>query len=166
MFAKRTNWNLETNRLSAALEAHRAAGKPLIDLTVSNPTECEFQYDERTILNALRNPASLKYEPNPRGLEVARGAVCEYYADRGAVHEYQEQRGSARENHEQRGVSISKEDIFLTTSTSEAYSFAFRTLCNPDDGILVPEPSYPLFEFLADIQDVRLARYPLVYDYS
>ncbi|MGB7469987.1 MAG: pyridoxal phosphate-dependent aminotransferase, partial [Candidatus Acidiferrum sp.] len=136
------------------------------DLTVSNPTECEFQYDERTILNALRNPASLKYEPNPRGLEVARGAVCEYYADRGAVHEYQEQRGSARENHEQRGVSISKEDIFLTTSTSEAYSFAFRTLCNPDDGILVPEPSYPLFEFLADIQDVRLARYPLVYDYG
>ena len=146
MFAKRTNWNLETNRLSAALAAHRTAGKPLIDLTVSNPTECGFQYDEDAILNALRNPAALKYEPNPRGLAVARGAVAEYYAERGA--------------------DVSIEDIFLTTSTSEAYSYVFRTLCNPDDEILIPEPSYPLFEFLADIQDVRLVRYPLVYDYG
>src|SRR5580704_6960428 len=71
MFAKRTNWNLETNRLSAALAAHRAAGKPLIDLTVSNPTECGFQYDEEVILSALRNPLAMRYEPNPRGLEPA-----------------------------------------------------------------------------------------------
>jgi alanine-synthesizing transaminase len=146
MFAKRTNWNLEANRLSAALAAHRAAGKPLIDLTVSNPTECGFQYDEKAILDALRNPAALKYEPNSRGLAVARSAVAQYYAERGAV--------------------VSADDIFLTTSTSEAYSYVFRTLCNPDDEVLVPEPSYPLFEFLADIQDVRLARYPLVYDYG
>jgi alanine-synthesizing transaminase len=146
MFAKRTNWNLETNRLSAALAAHRAAGKPLIDLTVSNPTECGFRYDEEGILNALRNPAALKYEPNPRGLAVARDAVARYYAECGAV--------------------VSSDDIFLTTSTSEAYSYVFRTLCNPDDEILVPAPSYPLFEFLADIQDVRLVRYPLVYDYG
>ncbi|MFI5071041.1 MAG: pyridoxal phosphate-dependent aminotransferase [Terriglobales bacterium] len=146
MFAKRTNWNLETNRLSAALAAHRAAGKPLIDLTVSNPTECGLQYDEDAILNALRNPAALKYEPNPRGLAVARSAVAEYYAERGAV--------------------VSSDDIFLTTSTSEAYSYVFRTLCDPGDEVLIPEPSYPLFEFLADIQDVRLVRYPLVYDYG
>ena len=146
MFAKRTNWNLETNRLSAALAAHRAAGKPLIDLTVSNPTECGFQYDEDAILGALRNPAALKYEPNPRGLAVARDAVAQYYAERGAV--------------------VSTDDIFLTTSTSEAYSYVFRTLFNPDDEVLIPEPSYPLFEFLADIQDVRLVRYPLVYDYG
>lgn len=146
MFAKRTNWNLETNRLSAALEAHRAAGKPLIDLTVSNPTECGFEYDEDPILSALRNPAALKYEPNPRGLAVARDAVAQYYAARGAA--------------------VSVDDIFLTTSTSEAYSFVFRTLCNPDDEVLIPEPSYPLFDFLADIQDVRLVRYPLVYDYG
>ncbi len=146
MFAKRTDWNLETNRLSVALEAHRAAGKPLIDLTVSNPTECGFHYDEEGILSALRNPAALKYEPNPRGLQVARDAVREYYAARGTI--------------------ISAEDIFLTTSTSEAYSYVFRTVCNPEDEILIPEPSYPLFEFLADIQDVRLVRYPLVYDYG
>jgi alanine-synthesizing transaminase len=146
MFAKRTNWNLETNRLGAALAAHRAAGKPLIDLTVSNPTECGFQYDEDAILGALRNPSAMRYEPNPRGLDVARAAVARYYAERGA------------------GVSI--DDIFLTTSTSEAYSYMFRTLCDPEDELLIPEPSYPLFEFLADIQDVRLVRYPLVYDHG
>lgn len=146
MFAKRTNWNLGVNRLSAALAAHRAAGKPLIDMTASNPTECGFQYDEEAILNALRNPEALNYEPNPRGLEVARSAVAKYYAEHGAA--------------------ISSEDIFLTTSTSEAYSYVFRTICDPEDELLIPEPSYPLFEFLADIQDVRLARYPLVYDYG
>ena len=146
MFAKRTNWNLETNRLSAALEAHRAAGKPLIDLTVSNPTECGFQSNEGAILDALRNPASLKYEPNPRGLAVAREAVAQYYAEHGAV--------------------VLNEDIFLTTSTSEAYSYVIRTLCDPDDEVLIPSPSYPLFEFLADIQDVKLVRYPLVYDHG
>ncbi len=146
MFAKRTNWNLETNRLGAALAVHRAAGKPLIDLTVSNPTECGFRYDDESILNALRNPAALKYDPNPRGLAVARSAVAQYYAERTTI--------------------VSNDDIFLTTSTSEAYSYVFRTLCNPDDELLIPAPSYPLFEFLADIQDVRLARYPLVYDYG
>jgi alanine-synthesizing transaminase len=146
MFSKRTNWNLQANPLSAALEAHRAAGKPLIDLTVSNPTECGFQYDENAILGALRNPAALKYDPNPRGLAMARSAVAEYYAER--------------------QVAVSNEDIFLTTSTSEAYSYVFRTLCNPEDELLIPAPSYPLFEFLADIQDVRLVRYPLIYDYG
>ena len=146
MFAKRTNWNLETNRLSAALAAHRAAGKPLIDLTGSNPTECGFRYDEQAILSALRNPAALKYEPNPRGLDVARSAVVQYYAERAAI--------------------VSNDDIFLTTSTSEAYSYVFRTLCDPGDELLIPAPSYPLFEFLADIQDVRLVRYQLVYDHG
>src|SRR5436853_4173278 len=144
MFAKRTNWNMAPNRLSEALAAHRAAGKPLLDLTVSNPTECGFEYDSSTILNALSNPAVLSYEPNPRGLESARRAVAGYYADR--------------------KEDVSTEDIFLTTSTSEAYSYIFRTLCNPGDELLIPSPSYPLFDFLADIQDVSLARYPLIYD--
>lgn len=146
MFAKRTNWNLESNRLSAALAAHRAAAKPLIDLTVSNPTECGFRYEEEAILRALQNPAALKYDPNPRGLVAARSAVAQYYAERGAL--------------------VLIDDIFLTTSTSEAYSFVFRTLCDPQDELLIPEPSYPLFEFLADIQDVRLVRYPLLYDHG
>src|SRR5258707_213601 len=146
MFAKRTNWNLAPNRLSEALAAHRAAGKPLIDLTVSNPTECGFEYESSAILDALRNPAALSYEPNPRGLESARRAVAEYYADR--------------------EEAVPLEDIFLTTSTSEAYSYVFRTLCNPGDELLIPSPGYPLFDFLADIQDVSLVRYPLLYDHG
>src|SRR5438309_5990681 len=146
MFAKRTNWNLTPNRLSEALAAHRAAGKPLLDLTVSNPTECGFESDSAAILDALRNPAALSYEPNPRGLESARRAVAGYYADR--------------------GDDVAVEDIILTTSTSEAYSYIFRTLCDPGDELLIPSPSYPLFDFLADIQDVSLVRYPLLYDHG
>lgn len=146
MFAARTNWNLQRNRLAEALSRHHATGKPLLDLTASNPTKCGFEYDESAILSALSNPASLIYEPEPRGLEYACEAVSRYYAGRGDV--------------------VSPEDLILTTSTSEAYSFVFRMLCDPGDEILVPAPSYPLFEFLADIQDVNLRRYPLVYDYG
>ncbi len=146
MFAKRTNWNLAPNRLSEALAVYRAAGKPMLDLTVSNPTECGFEYDGYAILNALSNPAVLSYEPNPRGLESARRAVAGYYAER--------------------KDEVSIEDIFLTTSTSEAYSYILRTLCDPGDEVLIPSPSYPLFDFLADIQDVNLVRYQLLYDHG
>ena len=146
MFSDRTNWNLDTNRLSEVLAQHRAAGKPLLDLTASNPTNCGFDYDGQTILRALCNSAALAYEPDPSGLISARRAVVRYYAARGS--------------------EVHVEDVILTTSTSEAYSFIFRMLCNPGDEILVPEPSYPLLDFLADIQDVKLARYPLVYDYG
>jgi aspartate/methionine/tyrosine aminotransferase len=146
MFAERTNWNLAGNRLSEALVQHRAGGKLLYDLTASNPTECGFAYDGEVILAALGNPGALRYEPNPKGLESARLAVTEYYSAR--------------------GVKISAGDIVLTTSTSEAYSFVFRLLCNPGDELLIPAPSYPLFGFLADILDVKLVRYPLVYDHG
>jgi alanine-synthesizing transaminase len=169
MFAKRTNWNLETNRLSEALAAHRAAGKPLIDLTASNPTECGFEYETEAILRALQNPQAMKYEPNPRGLRIARSAVREYYVDRGAAEENRSEATDGAPEDSPAGASgltIPIEDIFLTTSTSEAYSFVFRTLCDAQDELLIPEPSYPLFDFLADIQDVRLVRYPLVYDHG
>jgi alanine-synthesizing transaminase len=144
MFAERTNWNLAGNRLSEALAGHRGSGKRLFDLTTSNPTECGFEYDTETILGALRHPAALRYEPNPKGLEVARRAVAKYCADCGAA--------------------VSLDDVILTTSTSEAYSYASRLLCNPGDELVIPAPSYPLFGFLAEIQDVKLVRYPLVYD--
>jgi len=146
VYADRTNWNLTANLLSEALERHRAAGKPLLDLTVSNPTECGFVYDDKGILGALSDPSALKYEPAPRGLVSARRAVCEYYANRDA--------------------SVEVDDMILTTSTSEAYSYVFRLLCNPGAEVLVPAPSYPLFDFLADIQDVKLVRYPLIYDHG
>jgi alanine-synthesizing transaminase len=146
MFANRTRWNLTPNRLSETLAQHRAQGKPLLDLTASNPTECGFEYDSEAILKALCNPAALTYEPNPKGLEAARHAVASYYACHGA--------------------QVSAEDMLLTTSTSEAYSFVFRVLCNPGDEVLIPAPSYPLFSFLADIQDVKLVSYPLIYDHG
>jgi aspartate/methionine/tyrosine aminotransferase len=146
LFADRTNWNLAPNRLSEALARHRSEGKPRIDLTASNPTECGFTYDREKILSALANPKSLSYEPEPKGLLPAREAVRAYYASR--------------------GERVAPSDILLTTSTSEAYSFVFRALCNPSDEVLIPTPSYPLFDLLADIQDVHLVRYPLIYDHG
>jgi alanine-synthesizing transaminase len=146
LFADRTNWNLAPNRLSEALARHRSSGKPLIDLTASNPTECGFIYDREKILSALADPQSLSYEPEPRGLLAAREAVAGYYAGR--------------------GDSVRASDILLTTSTSEAYSFVFRVLCSPGDEVLIPTPSYPLFDLLTDIQDVRLVRYSLIYDHG
>jgi alanine-synthesizing transaminase len=146
LFADRTNWNLAANRLSEALAHYRSAGKPLIDLTASNPTECGFMYDREMILNALANPRSLSYEPEPKGLLAAREAVVGYYAER--------------------GDRVAASDVLLATSTSEAYSFVLRILCNPGDEVLIPTPSYPLFDLLADIQDVRLVRYPLIYDHG
>lgn len=146
MFANRTNWDLTPNRLSKELAAHRAAAKPLLDLTISNPTECGFVYEEREICRALASPSVLRYEPDPRGMRTARLAVANYYSGG--------------------GTKVEIEDIFLTTSTSEAYSLAFRILCDPGDEILVPAPSYPLFDYLADIHDVKLCRYPLLYDHG
>ncbi len=144
MFAKRTNWNVAPNRLSKALAQHRASGKPLLDLTASNPTECGFNYNETAILRAFSDRAALRYRPDPKGLLSAREAVGAYYGAR--------------------NEKVAAEDILLTTSTSEAYSFVFRLLCDAGDELLIPSPSYPLFDFLADIQDVKLVRYPLVYD--
>lgn len=146
MFSTRTNWNLTANRLSQALAQHRASGKALLDLTASNPTECKFQYAYHGIMRALCSPGSLEYQPDPKGLRVAREAVSGYYAEK--------------------RVNVSPLDVILTTSTSEAYSFVFRLLCNPGDELLVPTPSYPLFDFLADLQDIKLKRYPLIYDHG
>lgn len=146
MFADRTNWNLSTNRLANALARRRTAGRRVLDLTASNPTECGFRYEVSSILNALADPGALQYHPDPRGLKSAREGVRGYY---GA--------------HDQ---DVAIEDIILTTSTSEAYSFVFRLLTNPGDELLIPAPSYPLFDFLADIQDVKLVRYPLFYDHG
>jgi alanine-synthesizing transaminase len=145
LFSSRTNWDLAVNPLSLALERHRDSGRTLLDLTVSNPTECGFAHDA-SILSALAHPGSLAYTPEPRGLAVARRAVSEYFAGRGDC--------------------VSVDELFLTTSTSEAYSFVFRLLCDPGDEILIPAPSYPLFDYLAELSDVKLVRYPLVYDHG
>jgi aspartate/methionine/tyrosine aminotransferase len=105
-----------------------------------------LHYDAETILQALVNPEAMDYDPQPKGLRSAREAVAGYY---GKQHN-----------------DIDPESIVLTTSTSEGYSYVFRLLCNVEDEILVPKPSYPLFEFLADLQDVKLVPYPLLYDHG
>jgi aspartate/methionine/tyrosine aminotransferase len=144
MFSSRTNWRLTPNRLSREIEDLRRRGLPLLDLTESNPTRCGFAFDQQAILEALANPQALAYAPDPRGLLRARQAVASYYAER--------------------GIALEPAQIFLTTSTSEAYSYVFRLLADPGDSILVPEPSYPLFDFLAGLNDVRVVPYPLIYD--
>src|SRR6202142_54850 len=146
MFAQRTKWNLAPNRLSQTLASHKANGQSVIDLTASNPTEAGFSYDGQSIRDALSQPDALKYQPDPQGLPVARRAFAQYYSTR--------------------GTDVSIDRIVLTTSTSEAYSFVFRMLCNPGDEILVPAPSYPLLDFLADIQDVKLLPYLLFYEHE
>jgi alanine-synthesizing transaminase len=146
MFSHRTDWKLTPNRFTQAQEELRAAGREILDLTISNPTRAELHYDAEAILQALVNPKALDYDPQPKGLLSAREAVAAYY----------------RRQHD----DVDAESIILTTSTSEGYSYLFRLLCNVEDEILVPKPSYPLFEFLADLQDVKLVPYPLLYDHG
>ena len=146
MFSHRTDWKLAPNRFTQAQQELQSAGREVLDLTISNPTRADLHYDNDAILQALTNPAALDYDPQPQGLLSAREAVAAYY----------------RKQHD----AIDPASVVLTTSTSEGYSYVFRLLCNAGDEILVPKPSYPLFEFLADLQDVRLVPYPLIYDHG
>ncbi len=149
---------LAVNRFTAAVEQLRATGVQLLDLTLSNPTRAELEYDKGAILGALASPRAMDYDPQAKGLLAARQAVARYYRDRA-------DRGEGEvASHESKRVD--PERVVLTTSTSEGYSFVFRLLCNAGDELLVPKPSYPLFEFLADLQDVRLTPYPLIYDHG
>ena len=144
MFSSRTDWNTTPNRLSSLAAEKRLRGESIIDLTESNPTQCEFSYPSKEILSALTEPSIVSYQPEPRGLLSARKAIAEYYA----VH----------------GIAITPEQIILTSSTSEAYSFLFKLLCNVGDEIVVPQPSYPLFEYLCQLNDITLRQYRLAYD--
>ena len=143
MFSRRTEWNLAPNRLAVAHQEAISSGGKIIDLTISNPTRVGIEYDESAILNALANPKALDYDAQSKGLQSARAAVANYYSG-----------------------SIDPENLILTTSTSEGYSYVFRLICNPGDEILVPKPSYPLFDFLADLQDVKVVPYSLIYDHG
>ncbi len=145
-FSKRTGWDLGESAFTAAVREARAAGRELIDLTVSNPTVCGFAYDAEAILAPLMAAEGMVYDPDPRGMHSAREAVAGYYLDHGAV--------------------VDPDALVLTTSTSEGYTHLFRLLCDAGDEVLVAQPSYPLFDFLADLHDVRLRSYPLFYDYG
>jgi aspartate/methionine/tyrosine aminotransferase len=142
-FSQRTDWDTEESELARAHRLRLQARLPIADLTASNPTRCGFAYPS-SLLDALTDPRAVDYDPQPRGLVQARQAVCAYYA----AH----------------SVALEPSQIVLTTSTSEAYSFLFRLLCDAGDEILVLQPSYPLFDFLAALDDVRLKAVPLVYE--
>jgi aspartate/methionine/tyrosine aminotransferase len=145
-WSTRTAWDLTETPWARQLARLRTAGAQLCDLTASNPTHCGFGYETASILAPLSDPGALSYNPDPRGLRAARGAVCRYYRDHGAL--------------------VDPEQIFLTTSTSEAYSFLFRLLCDPGDEVLIGQPGYPLFDFLARLDNVGLVPYELFYDHG
>jgi alanine-synthesizing transaminase len=151
VFSARTAWDISETELARAIAERRRRGLPLLDLTASNPTQCGFEYDEAAILSPLARREVLVYDPDPRGMLRAREAVTHYYADY--------------------NTQVKPEALLLTTSTSEAYSFLFRLLCDPGnemqgDEILIAQPSYPLFDFLAQLESVRLVPYPLFYDHG
>ena len=142
MFSARFHWDPRPNRLTQALTAQRAAGARILDLTESNPTHAGLHYPAE-IVAAFADPRMLAYEPAPAGTPAARQAVTAYYAAR--------------------GHRVAAGRVMLTASTSEAYCYLFKLLTNPGDHVLVPGPSYPLFEFLAGMESVSVRPYPLEY---
>jgi len=138
MFSSRIAWGAEPNAISRMLAGKEAAGMGVLDLTESNPTQAGFDYPEEELLAGFQDPRMLTYDPESAGLTEAReiiGRYCGVPADR----------------------------LILTSSTSEAYSWLFKLLCNPGDEVLAPQPSYPLFDYLAALENVRPVPYPLEY---
>lgn len=143
MFSQRTRWDRTANRLAVTLEARRRSGAPILDLTESNPTRAGLQATA-DVLAPLADAGSLVYEPSAAGLRAAREAVAADYR--------------------RRGLSIAADRLILTASTSEAYAHVFKLLADPGDTVLVPRPSYPLFDFLARLESLDVRSYPLAYD--
>ncbi len=137
-------WNLPANCLARAIEAKRAAGAALIDLTISNPTAALSVYPHEAIRHAHAEIEEFTYAPDPLGQERARIAICESYA--------------------QRGIAVSPDQLVLAASTSEAYGLLFKLFCDAGEEVLAPVPSYPLFEYLAALESVRIVPYRLRYD--
>jgi alanine-synthesizing transaminase len=138
-FSKRVEHDPAFNTLAEALVRRQDAGKRILDLTESNPTRAGVPYDARAILDALGDVRAMRYDPEPFGLASAREALA-------------------------RDLEVSPAHVILTASTSEAYAFLFKLLCDPGDEVLVPAPSYPLFDQLATFESVVLKRYRLAYD--
>src|SRR6185503_11113761 len=142
MLSRRLPPHADTNALSRAIAERRAAGRSIVDLTESNPTRAGFRYPP-DLLRPLSSDASLHYEPHPFGLPSAREAVAK--------------------DHARRGIAIDPDQVVLSASTSEAYTWLFKLLCDPGDAVLVPRPSYPLFEHLTALEGVRAAPFGLEY---
>ncbi len=138
-FSERSAFDLARNELSEALTRVRSAGRRVLDLTESNPTRAALPYEAPAILGSLGARGVLVYEPASFGLVAAREAVASH-------------------------LGVAPGRVVLTASTSEAYAFLFKLLCDPGDEVLVPIPSYPLFEHLARLETVRPVPYRIAYD--
>ena len=142
-FSARTGWNLAENELSKKVQSLRASGLPIVDLSESNPTRVGLK-EPAHLIAFLANPEAARYRPEPLGLGSARAAIC---ADA-----------------ERSGKQLDEARLVLSASTSEAYAWIFKLLCDPGDEVLIPSPSYPLFSYLADVEAVRPVSYPLIRD--
>lgn len=139
MFSSRLIWTTQVNRLTELIAQKKRDGEKIIDLTISNPTQADLIYPNNIILNALSMPEALIYTPDPKGLSIARNAIRRYYLDHNR--------------------NIDSDAIVVTSSTSEGYSFLFKLLCDAGDEILVPQPGYPLLDFLASLEYVTIKPY-------
>lgn len=146
MLSRRLNMDIEPNRLSLLLRRKQSADEKIIDLTVTNPTILGFKYNKKEILRAISDESSLTYITDSKGLLSARKDICNYYAGK--------------------DIKVDPESVFIVPGTSEAYSYIFKLLLDPDDEILVPQPCYPLFEFLASLDCGKVVYYPLMYDFK
>ncbi len=144
MLSRRTGVDQAANRFAAALEAARASGRLAADLADANPTRCGLAWDPVELGPLLADPRAVRHDPSPRGLPEARRAVSRYL--------------------ESHGARVAPERILLACSTSEAYAFLWKLLCDPGDEVLGPAPSYPLLDLLAGLEGVSVGRYPLRYD--
>ena len=141
-FSQRTSWELSSNQITSVVDHLKKENQGILNLTESNPTKCGFRYSKR-ILKSLYDKKNFIYAPDAQGALEARRAICEYYKTK--------------------HLHVEPDQVFLTSSTSEGYSYLFRLLANPEDKIFFPHPSYPLFQFLGDLNDVGIEFYPLKY---
>src|SRR5687767_1253083 len=142
MISSRLPKSLAPNAVARAIAAKRQRGAAILDLTATNPTGAGFSYPKE-LLVPLADPRALEYEPQALGLWPARRAVAADFR--------------------RRGIVISADRVALTSSTSEAYALLFKLLCDAGDAVLVPHPSYPLFEHLTQLESVTAIPYSLEY---
>lgn len=144
-FTSRFNFSLTPNRWTRALRAVREEGRELLDLAISNPTAAGFAWDENLLARALAGTGISAYRPGPRGNPAARRAVADFYA-------------------KTHNADVFPEQIHMTASTSEAYAWILKLLCDPGDNVVMPTPSYPLISFLCCMENTDTREYSLRYD--
>ena len=147
-FSGRLPWPSPPNALALALSVRKTRGLPILDFSSSNPTRVSLERDGEAVLDALRNAANLVYSPEPQGLAASRAALA---------------LDLLRRHPERAGSLPGPEDLFLCASTSEAYGWLFKLLCEPGDAVLVPKPGYPLFDYLAGLEAAEARAYRLSY---